>query len=97
MTTALQTIHQDDDGRARMHDAYVGKVNALVAAGREGLAHELAEAYREESGAAGAPAAPRQPAAWKQRTRESLRRFDPYTLDVFNPRSPYGPQASRSQ
>ena len=98
MTTALQT-HQDDDRLARMHQAYVGKVNALVAAGREGLSQELAETYRVESGiadATAAPAASRPSAAWSQRTRDSLRRFDRYTLDVFNPPPPYGPGMARS-
>jgi hypothetical protein len=99
MTTALQTTHQDDDRLARMHQAYVGKVNALVAAGREGLAHELAETYRVESGiadATAAPAAPRPSAVWSRRTRDSLRRFDRYTLEVFNPGPPYGLRTSRS-
>jgi hypothetical protein len=97
MTTALHTTPHDDDRLERLHETYVGKVNALVAAGRDGLAHELAEAYGEESGVAGAPAAPRLPAAWKRRTRDSLRRFDRYTLDVFNPRPPYGPGTSGSR
>jgi hypothetical protein len=99
MTTALQTPHQEDDRLARMHQAYVGKVNALVAAGREGLAHELAEAYRAESAVADAtvaPAAPRSPGVWSRRTRDSLRRFDRYTLEVFNPGPPYGLGTSRS-
>ena len=98
MTTTLQTTHQDDDRLARMHQAYVGKVNALVAAGREGLARELAEAYREESAigdATAALAAPRPPAAWSRRTRDSLRRFDRYTLEVFNPGPPYDLGTSR--
>ena len=48
MTTALQTTDRADDRLGRMHAEYVGKVNALVAADREELAHELAEDYRHE-------------------------------------------------
>jgi len=33
----------------RMHAAYVQKVNSVVEADREGLAHELAQAFAEES------------------------------------------------
>jgi hypothetical protein len=40
----------------RMHAAYAQKANSLVQAGRDDLAHELAEAFVEES--AGTPAEP---------------------------------------
>jgi hypothetical protein len=95
MNTTLQTTHRADDRLTRMHAEYVGKVNALVAADREGLAHELAEDYRQECAGRDATAEPdasRRPAGRTRRTRESLRRFDRYTLDVFNPRPPYGGQ-----
>ena len=99
MTTALQTTDRADDRLGRMHAEYVGKVNALVAADREELAHELAEDYRHECAgrdAAAGPDASRRPAGRARRTRESLRRFDRYTLDVFNPRPPYGGQHTSS-
>jgi hypothetical protein len=38
-----------DERLVRMHAAYVQKVNSVVEAGREGLAHELAHAFAEES------------------------------------------------
>ena len=53
MSTEL-TTNQDDGRIERMHQAYTGKVNALVAGGRDGLAYELAEAYRKESAGEGA-------------------------------------------
>ena len=42
------------DRHHRMHAAYVHKVNAVVAADRDGLAHELAEAFAAESSGASA-------------------------------------------
>jgi hypothetical protein len=39
----------DDDRLVRMHAEYVQKVNSVVEAGRDGLAHELAETFAEES------------------------------------------------
>jgi hypothetical protein len=99
MTTALQTTHRADDRLGRMHAEYVGKVNALVAADREELAHELAEDYRQECAGPDAtvkPDASQRPAGRTRRTRESLRRFDRYTFDVFNSRPPYGKHTSRS-
>jgi hypothetical protein len=94
-----------DERIVRMHAAYVQKANSLVQAGREILAHELAESFAEES--TGARRAPgrrtptrgqggRRPEAdtrlgrLSRITRSSLRRFDRHTLDVFNPGSPYG-------
>jgi hypothetical protein len=76
----------------------VGKVNALVAAGRDGAVRELTEAYDEERAAAdgsGTAAGPR-PVERLRRTRDSLRRLDRYTLDVFNPGAPYRPRSTRS-
>jgi hypothetical protein len=35
--------------RRRRHDAYVWRVNAALAAGRDGLARELADTYLDES------------------------------------------------
>jgi hypothetical protein len=90
MTTTAFPMSTDDH-LAQVHEAYVGKVNALVAAGRDGAVRELAEAYDEDRAAAGRPAAnagPR-PVERLRRTRDSLRRFDRYTLDVFNPGAPY--------
>jgi hypothetical protein len=51
MTRELTSMN--DDAR-RMHAAYVAKVNSVVEAGREGLAHELAETFLEESAAGSA-------------------------------------------
>ena len=65
----LNTTDHDLD---LMHAAYVGKVNALVAAGRDGLAHELAEAFLQESAAGDRVAAPVPSRA----RRTWLRRFD---------------------
>jgi hypothetical protein len=99
MSTELTTTNQDDGRIERMHRAYTGKVNALVAEGRDGLSYELAEAYRKESageGATEAPGAARRSAGWTRRTREAVRRFDRYTLDVFNPGTPYRPRTDRS-
>ena len=88
MNAAVDTTNDD----ARLHAAYVDKVNALVGAGRDGLAHELAEAYRDESGTArrsAAPVASRIGRSW-------LRRFDSYTLEVFNPGPPFRSRPGRS-
>src|SRR3954453_2258865 len=98
MSTEL-TTNQADGRIERMHRAYTGKVNALVAGGRDGLAYELAEAYRKESAEGGATEAPggaRRSAGWRRRTGEAVRRFDRYTLDVFNPGTPYRPRTDRS-
>ena len=47
------THHTAADERiVRMHAAYVQKANSLVEAGRESLAHELAEAFAQESAGA---------------------------------------------
>lgn len=85
----------------RMHAEYLRKANSLVEAGRDDLAHELAESFAQESGSARRPAGRRttptrgeggrRPAGGPlgQFTRSSLRRLDRYTLDVFNPGAPY--------
>jgi hypothetical protein len=99
MSTELTVTNQDDGRIERMQRAYTGKVNALVAEGRDGLAYELAEAYRKESageGATEAPGAGRPSAGWTRRTREAVRRVDRYTFDVFNPGTPYRPRTDRS-
>jgi hypothetical protein len=41
--------HEAGDRLVRMHAAYVQKVNSVVEAGRDGLAHELAQTFAEES------------------------------------------------
>ena len=93
----------------RMRAAYVHKVNSAVQAGRDGLAHELADrtfaeetaagdAVRRTSGRRTPPRTPggRPPAQaasplgrMGRFTRRSLKRFDQYTLEVFNPGAPY--------
>ena len=111
------TRRPDADMRlVRMHAAYVAKVNAVVGADQEDLAHELAEDYAAEAttarpaarsaqrptgrnrrrpqGTGAGSARPGTPARrWTERTRETLRRFDRYTLDVFNPRTPHALRA----
>jgi hypothetical protein len=94
----------------RMRAAYTGKINSAVQAGREELAHELAErTFAEELSAlhAGRRTSVRTPgtrppgqvptrlARMGRFTRRSLDRFDRYTVDAFNPGHPYGPDASR--
>ena len=89
----------------RMHADYLHKTNAAVEAGRDDLAHELAESFAQESAAAtGARRAvgrrtptrgqdgrrPQGDHRLGRITRRSLSRFDRYTLDVFNPGAPYG-------
>jgi hypothetical protein len=107
-----------DERIVRMHAAYVQKANSLVEAGRESLAHELADTFAEEStGARPEPSSTRRVAGRRtptrgqggrrpeadsrvgrmsRITRSSLDRFDRYTLDVFNPRTPYRPQPESS-
>ena len=86
----------------RMQADYTRKANSLVEAGRDDLAHELAETFAQESGASRRPTGRRTPTRGEagrrpqgasrlgRITRSSLRRFDRYTLDVFNPRAPFG-------
>ena len=101
-----------DDRLVRMHAAYVSKANALVEAGRDELTAELAADFAAESGHAsqgtrrsagrGAPGRgedgrrPGRTARLGGLTRTSLRRFDRYTLDVFNAGSPYRSRDDRS-
>ncbi len=97
MITGLHP-RNDDDRLQRMHETYVGKVNASVAAGRNGLAQELAEAYRRESAGAGAAevrGVPRRQVRWTRLVLDPLRRFDRYTLEDFNPGAPYRPRTDR--
>ena len=96
---------QDPSDRlVRMHAAYVHKVNAVVAAGNDDLAHELADSFDRESANGHAAKADRRsagrhtpgrgrggrpPGRVGRFTRRSLERFDRYTLEVFNPGAPY--------
>jgi len=50
----------------RMHAAYAHKVNSLVEAGRDDLAHDLAEAFAEESSATPAGGSPDRRAAGRR-------------------------------
>ena len=90
----------------RMHADYLHKTNAAVEAGRDDLAHELAETFAQESGSASTGARraagrrtptrgqdgrrPERDNRLGRITRGSLSRLDRYTLDVFNPGTPYG-------
>ena len=86
----------------RMHTEYLRKANSLVEAGRDDLAQELAESFAQESGNARRPAGRRTPTRGQDGrrpegdkriariTRRSLSRFNRYTLDIFNPRTPDG-------
>jgi hypothetical protein len=47
--TTPASSRETGDRLVRMHPAYVQKVNPVVEAGREGLAHELAQIFAEES------------------------------------------------
>ena len=90
-----------DERIVRMHAEYLHKANSLIQAGRDDLAHELAETFAQESGSARRPAGRRTPTRGHggrrpgpgtlgRITRSSLHRFDRYTLDVFNPGAPHG-------
>jgi hypothetical protein len=86
--------HEAGDRLVRMHAAYVQKVNSVVEAGRDGLAHELAQTFAEESSGGSATGAhvgyPRGRLGTVGRfTRSSIERFDRYALEVFNARTPY--------
>ena len=93
-----------------MHAAYVHKVNAVVAAGNDDLALELAASYEEESTGSvkahadrrsagrhtpGRGQDGRRPGRVGSFTRRSLERFDRYTLDVFNAGAPYRSREDR--
>jgi hypothetical protein len=97
------------DRLVRMHAAYVHKVNALVTAGEDHLAHELAQGFEEESAekpaaerrsagrhVPGRGQAGRRPGRVSGFARRSLERFDRYTLDVFNAGTPYRSRDDRS-
>jgi hypothetical protein len=96
------------DRLVRMHAAYVHKVNAVVAAGNDDLAHELAESFDEESAGGHAAKHSDRRSAGRHtpgrgqsgrppgRVRRSLERFDRYTLDVFNAGTPYRSRDDRS-
>ena len=97
--------HAADERIVRMHADYLQKANSLVEAGRDDLAHELADTFAEETAGArrtagrGTPTrgqGGRRPGSdtrlgrMSRITRSSLHRFDRYTLDVFNAGTPYG-------
>ena len=113
--TTRASSHEAGDRLVRMHAAYVQKVNSVVEAGRDGLAHELAQTFAEESSGGSATAAhvgsprgrragrptpsrgsggrPPGPATTRlgtvgRFTRNSIERFDRYTLEVFNAGAP---------
>ena len=82
----------------RMRADYLRKANSLVEAGRDDLAHELTQSFAEEAGGVARRRTrtrsqdgrrPRSVNRLGALTRRSLRRFDRYTLDVFNPGAPY--------
>ena len=99
---APDTAHRAaaEDRIVRMHADYLHKANSLVEAGRDDLAHELAESFAQESAAASTgtrrAAGRRTPTRGQDGrrpeaatrlgriARRSLGRFDRYTLDVFN-------------
>ena len=106
MNTQILTT-ETDDRNARLHDAYARKVSNAVAADRDDLVREFAQAYAAETGQLGTTPpghllerrsgrrAPR-PGSWTARAGESLRRFDRYTLEVMNPGHPYRRGTDRS-
>jgi hypothetical protein len=106
-TENMTPMHHSDDRLSDLHDAYVAKVNAALDAGRNDLVREFAAAYDEESAElAGGHLLDRRPgrralrtrvaAPAMSRARESLRRFDRYTLRVMNPSHPYRTRRDRS-
>lgn len=86
---------------ADMHADYVRKVNSVLEAGQDELAHELADTFAAEASGtqpARRAAGRRSPVRSDRRrptgrlghlTRRSWERFDSYTLDVFNAGTPY--------
>lgn len=97
MNTETPTpTNETDEGVARLHDAYAQKISTAVAAGRDDLVREFAEAYERESAElTGTRMLERRPTRGS-RARESLRRFDRYTLEVMNPGHPYPRRTDRS-
>lgn len=84
ISTTTQRSAQD---LARLHDEYLGKMDAAVADNRPDLVEELSAAYAREAGLS----APAQPgSATRRHSRSLLRRLDRYTLRVYNPSWPYG-------
>ena len=81
---------------------YTRKVNSALAAGRDDLAGELAEAYADESLRliTDSPALPRtseeDDVHVTATLKTLLRRFDRYTLEAFRPAAPYRNELVRS-
>jgi hypothetical protein len=63
----------DSDRLVRMHAAYVAKVNSVVEAGRDGLAHELAETFREETSGTSSAGGRIEPAPGRENRRSGGR------------------------
>lgn len=97
MTSVRPTPDESGAQRmVRMQAAYAQKVNSLVDAGRDDLVPELSDAFAAETATIRRDAGRRTPTRNPRgrgpgggRLRRSLRRFDRYTLDVFNAGSPY--------
>ena len=87
---------------AALRDEYTRKVNSALAAGRDDLAGELAEAYADESLRliTDSPELPRTSEEDDVRMTATLktllRRFDRYTLEAFRPAAPYRNELVRS-
>jgi hypothetical protein len=96
MTAPRQTTLADDRLRD-VHAAYVHKVNSLVATGDDDLALELAHAFSEEADGSARSLRAERPGRVSSFARNSLARFDRYTLDVFNAGTPTRPGARRTR
>jgi hypothetical protein len=94
MTEPRQTTLADDRLR-QVHAAYVHKVNSLVTTGDDDLVIELAHAFDEETAGSARPLRAGGPGRVSTLARNSLARFDRYTLDVFNAPNPYRADRSR--
>ena len=95
MTAPRQTTLADDRLR-QVHAAYVHKVNSLVTTGDDDLVIELAHAFDEETAGSARSLRAGRPGRVGTLARNSLARFDRYTLDVFNAGSPYRSRDDRS-
>lgn len=81
----------------RMRADYLHKANSLIEAGRDDLAHELADTFTEESAGARRPAGRRAPSrdedgrrpASGNRLARFTRRFGQGSPEAFNPAAPY--------
>ena len=106
MNTQIPTT-EADTRQARLHDAYAQKVSSAVAADRDDLVREFAQAYAAETGQTGTTSPGHllerrsgrralRSGGWTARAGETLRRFDSYTLQVMNPGHPYRARSDRS-